>query len=206
MKSRTLFISIALVVLFSLSNIFAQADSKEDYNIVNTSKITVKGTSTLHDWKAEAKVIKGNLTVIKGNDDANAIANLGDLSGMKVVVPVKELKSGESGMDDKMDDALKADDNPNITYTLNKVDSLTYKDSSKQAFTINTYGTLNVAGKSKNIEMKVNGKIDANNIVFTGEKKLLMTDFGVDPPTAFFGVMKSGNQITIVYNVVLAKK
>lgn len=206
MKSRTLFISIALVVLFSLSNIFAQADSKEDYNIVNTSKITVKGTSTLHDWKAEAKVIKGNLTVIKGNDDANAIANLGDLSGMKVVVPVKELKSGESGMDDKMDDALKADDNPNITYTLNKVDSLIYKDSSKQAFTINTYGTLNVAGKSKNIEMKVNGKIDGNNIVFTGEKKLLMTDFGVDPPTAFFGVMKSGNQITIVYNVVLAKK
>ncbi len=206
MRNRTLFLSLVLVVLFSLSNLFAQADNKVDYNVVNTSKLTIKGTSTLHDWKVNANIINGNLAVDNGSSETTAIANLGDLSEMKVIIPVKGLKSGESGMDDKMDDALKAEDNPTITYVLNKVDSVVYNDKSKDEFMVNTYGTLTIAGKSKNIEMKVNGKINGNNIVFTGEKKLLMTDFGVDPPTAFFGVMKSGNEITIVYNIVLAKK
>ncbi len=206
MKSRTLFLSFSLVVLFSLSNLFAQADSKADYNIINSSTLTIKGTSTLHDWKVDAKIINGNLTIDNGSSETSVVANLGDLSAMKVVIPVKGLKSGESGMDDKMDDALKADDHPAITYALNKVDSVVYNDKSKDEFTINTYGTLTIAGVSKNIEMKVNGKVDSNNIAFTGEKKLLMTDFGVVPPSAFFGVMKSGNEITIDYNLVLAKK
>lgn len=206
MRNRTLFLSFILVVLFSMSNLFAQADNKVDYNIIKSSKLTIKGTSTLHDWKVNANIINGNLAIENGSSEASTIANLGDLSAMKVVIPVKGLKSGESGMDDKMDDALKTDDNPTITYSLNKVDSVVYNDKSKDDFTVNTYGTLTIAGKSKNIEMKVNGKVDGNNIVFSGEKKLLMTDFGVDPPTAFFGVMKSGNQITIVYNIVLAKK
>jgi hypothetical protein len=205
MKSLSIFIVGLAFCLLSVNSIYAQADQNLDYTISNTSQIKLEGTSTMHSFHLSTKVINGNMQFDNGNTN-DAVDSLGAVEGMKVVVPVKDLKSGEDGLDEKMRDALKADDNPNITYVLSKVDSVVYKNQSKTEFTMNTEGTLTVAGKSKNIDMKVDGNINGNNIIFKGEKKLLMTDFGVDPPTMFFGVLKTGNEVTIDFDVTLVKK
>jgi polyisoprenoid-binding protein YceI len=205
MKTLRLAITLLSFCLLSVSSLFAQAVNQVDYIITNGSTIKLDGTSTMHSFHLNSKVISGDMEFASGNG-ANAIDSVGDVTAMKVVIPVKDLKSGEDGLDEKMRDALKADDNPNITYVLNKADSVVYSGTSKTEFTMNTEGALTVAGKTKNIDMKVVGNINGNNIIFKGEKKLLMTDFGVDPPTMFFGVLKTGNEVTIDFNVTLVKK
>ena len=44
-----------------------------------------------------------------------------------------------------------------------------------------------------------------DKITFSGEKELKMTDFNVTPPTAMFGAIKSGDDITIKYDVVFTR-
>jgi polyisoprenoid-binding protein YceI len=205
MKMLRLAVTLLSFCLLSNSSLFAQAPNQVDYTITSGSAVKLDGTSTMHSFHLNTKVISGDMEFDKTNAP-NAIDTIGTITSMKVVIPVKNLTSGESGLDEKMQDALKADDNPNITYVLNKVDSVVYNGTSKTDFTMNTYGNLTVAGKTKDIEMKVAGKINGNNIIFTGQKSLKMTDFGVDPPTMFFGVLKTGDVVTISFDVTLAKK
>ena len=37
-----------------------------------------------------------------------------------------------------------------------------------------------------------------------GAQQVKMTDYGVDPPTALFGVLKTGDAITISFNTTFA--
>jgi YceI-like domain len=205
MKALNILITCLTLCLFTLSSSVAQSENKIEYSIIGGSALTLSGTSTMHSYHLDTKNIQGNL-FFTNSDSGESIENLGSISSMKVVIPVKDLKSSESGLEEKMDDAIKANANPNIVYVLNKIDSFVYNNGSKTDFTINTSGTLTVAGKSKDIEMKVNGKIKGDDITFTGDKKLLMTDFGIEPVTMFFGVLKTGNEVTIHFNIVTAKK
>lgn len=50
--------------------------------------------------------------------------------------------------------------------------------------------------------MNVKGKrLNDDSWQFEGTQKLLMTDYGIDPPTALMGTMRTGNEITVAFTV-----
>jgi polyisoprenoid-binding protein YceI len=129
------------------------------------------------------------------------------LSSLKVVIPVKKLDTDKSSMNDNMYDALKADDNPNITYELTKVSSGVLPSVAGDSVQLSTTGVLSIAGKQNVIEMNVVGSLTKDGKVqFKGQKKIKMTDFGVDPPTMLFGTIRTGDEVTIKFDLLLAKK
>ena len=70
--------------------------------------------------------------------------------------------------------------------------------------TIQLRGTLAIAGKEQLIDLPVKIIKNDNGIVTVrGNKKLLMTDYGIKPPTFMLGVLKTGNEVSVEFEVAL---
>lgn len=156
-----------------------------------SSSLVVAGTSTLHDWEIDAESIKGTASIDP--------ANLDKLSNLKFTVIVEELESGKGAMNKNTYEALEEKDHPEITYTLTKVNNVTPAGSGK--YKLSTTGNLSIAGTTKPVNMEVVATTSGSGVVFTGEYPMKMTTFNVDPPTAVFGTIKTGDEITIKFTV-----
>ncbi len=198
-----------IVIIFLTAGFYisasAQATLQVKYNILPQSKIVLDGTSTLHSFKVKAKIIKGYLVINKEDDSVKD--PLEKITEMKVIIPVKKLDTKESSMNDNMDKALKADKAPDITYQLTSIDSGSISATPGDSSKLETTGTLTIAGVSKQIKMPVNGYRTKDGLIhFDGTKVIKMTDYGVKPPTMFFGVVKVGDKIAVNFNIVLSEK
>ena len=106
-------------------------------------------------------------------------------------------------MDNNTYKALNADKSPNISYVLGSA-TVTPVDAS--TYTIKTTGKLTIAGNTRETDVIATGKINPDkSITVTGSKRFKMTEYGVKPPTAMFGTIKTGDDVTISYNLKFVK-
>lgn len=180
-----------VLILFIISVIAPRIVAQKYVLSNNDSKLEVLGTSTLHDWEEVAQEMTGDAVIGLDNDQL-------DIESLKFKVPVKSLKSDHSGMDKNTYEALKSNKHPNIYYELTDVKSA---QKNGQEYLLKTSGNLTIAGVTKNIEMTVSSTPVGNTISFSGKTTFKMTDFNVDPPTALLGTVKTGDEITIQFNV-----
>ena len=186
---------LALLIFSSLA--FSQLMAQESMSVIQDgSDLTIYGTSSLHDWEIVAEKMTGSCHV---TIEDNKVTEVSDLT---FNVIVDGLKSGKSGMDDNTYNALNQGKYPKITYKLTSVEkSAPSKDGESIIFV--TKGTLSIAGFSQEIDLKVAAKKTANGgVQFIGKTVFNMTDYKVDPPTAVFGTIKTGDEITIIFKVV----
>ena len=180
---------LLLMVIAPIYTVFGQ-DSKV---VLSESKLDVNGTSNVHDWTIEAKAMSGKASVTLDAGDLKAIKSL-DFS-----VEVEQLKSGKSGMDKNTFKALKSTSHKNITFKLVKVIKIT--TISDNNYTIETQGDLTIAGVTKRINQSFTTKLIGKKMVFTGKQKIDMTVYGVEPPKALMGTIKTGKDVTVDFKV-----
>ncbi|UFK96961.1 YceI family protein [Kaistella faecalis] len=145
-----------------------------------SSKITVDGTSPMHDW-----VMTSSSSNFSGTVSGNAITNV------KFSMPVKNLKSAKGKMmDNKAYEALKADKAPNISFTA----------TSLSVGKGNLAGKLTIAGVTKDVSFPVNVVKNGASYNITGTENLKLSDFGMERP-GFMGV-KTGDAIKVTVNIV----
>lgn len=180
-------IPLIVVVFFSLStNLQAQ------YKVSAASgSISIDGTSTIHDWTETVESFTGtwNLEMVDGK--------ISKISTAKIVAEVKSIKSGKSGMDDNTYKALKAKQHPQITYSL--------KSYAIQGSDVTLTGNLTIAGVTKTIKFTAKYAIVDGVINFKGSHTFKMTDFGIDPPTAVMGTIKTGDEVTVRFDLNFKK-
>lgn len=186
MKIKNLFL-----ILYSFSLIVSTTTAQEAYTVKNF-KMSVAGTSTLHDWESEVTQVDASASL------ELAGAQLAGISKLKVTIPAKGIVSTKGKiMDNKTYDALKADKHPKITFTLAKAAI----SSSK----VQASGQLTIAGATKTVSLNAESKADSNgNITFTGSYPIKMTDYGMAPPTAMMGAIKTGDEVTVKFQLTLA--
>ncbi len=162
------------------------------YTVSKDSKVEILGTSSVHDWESKVENVTG-----KGNVKLEGSA-LKELNNLKVVFEVKSIESGKSKMNSLTYEALKEEDHPNIIFSLKEL-------SSTSDGKVTGTGKLNLAGKIRTVQVNGNIKITGNSVIISGEQPLNMTDYDIEPPTAMFGTIKVGEEVTIRYNLVLKK-
>jgi polyisoprenoid-binding protein YceI len=119
-------------------------------------------------------------------------------------VPVKALKCGHGGMDDNMYKALKADDAPEISYIMATFDAV---PGEADDFTLKTTGTLSVAGKENKLAMDVVAtRLPDGTVKATGVVPIKMTDYGIKPPTAIFGTLRTGDEVKVNFALTVTAK
>jgi len=188
--------SLALTALFTIAG-SASAQSIR-LAVAPDSKLWIEGGSNLHGWSCKASSIDATIEV----DEAFLKSTSPTLlKKVQVKVPVRNLKCGHGGMDNNLYKALKTDDVPNISYILGTFDVV---PSAADSFTVKSVDTLNIAGAEKTVNMDVTAsKLADGSIRANGELPLLMSDFGVKPPTAMFGTLRTDNKVTVKFSLLV---
>lgn len=156
-----------------------------------SSKVTVDGTSNVHDWTVEAKAMNGRL-------DAHLESAL-KINQLTFSVEVEQLKSGKSGMDKNTYKALNSTKFKTIDFKMTRVQKIT--KVSENNYQLELAGDLTIAGTTKAIVLTASAQIQGNKLVLTGKHKLNMTHYGVEAPKALMGTIKTGEEVTVNFKV-----
>ncbi len=190
MKKQTLnylVISI-LVMLFQNYSSNAQTIFHQDDA---SSKLRISGTSSLHDW--DMNVEKFDCSVAIKSDGEDKIS----VQSVDFKCQVNDLKSHNKIMDKKTHGAFDPDHHPEIKF-------VTENNAQVVNDTLSTIkGELFISGVKKEINLNFS-KVSKNEdqFIVKGNIPLKMSDFGIDPPTAMMGTLKTGDDIVIHYEVL----
>lgn len=181
-----------LLVTVLFINILAQAQSRYTVD-KQQSQLSIKGTSTLHDWEIEVEKYSGYIDIVHTDESP-------EIKGGKLSIEVESFKSGKGGMDKKVYEAMEHKDHPLIYFEYkNTVKQI--KEDQKLNMIIN--GDLTIAGVTRNIEVEIDGTFSSEKTLqFEGVKGFKMTKFNIEPPSAMLGTIKSGDKITVDYSII----
>jgi polyisoprenoid-binding protein YceI len=174
------------------------------------SSVKIDGTSTIHDWTVETKLIGGKMELEPSfnlDPAQTAPTAVKELPRVDVIVPVRSLKSGKADMDAVMYTALKMEQHPSITFKLTDMLPRAGAPGAPLAFT--TKGDLTVAGVTKSVFMQVSmDRVDQNRVKVTGTTAVKMSDFGVAvrPPKLALGLISVGDDVKITFDWLTERK
>jgi polyisoprenoid-binding protein YceI len=123
-----------------------------------------------------------------------------------LVVPVRDLKSRESGLDENAYKALNAKENPEIKFTLRSESLAAGRTEGTRGMTAK--GDLAVAGVTIPVTLKADAILSKGKIRLKGVHKLKMSDFKITPPSISLLVtaITCTDEIEIHYDVTFAPK
>lgn len=187
-----------LLLLTALISLQFAVYGQQKYSLDQAkSKLTVEGTSTVHDWIMNSTVFSG--TLLFETDGTLPLTIL----DVRFNCKANKILSDNSVMDNKTHKALNAEKHPDITFNFKSVKS--YKKQNTD-FSGEITGNLSIAGKSRSITLPFSGKVNVSGIMqIKGVVQLKMTDFNIDPPTAMLGALKTGDEVKISYDFQFVK-
>ena len=151
--------------------------------------VSILGTSNVHDWEMKVTKINSELTLSSSKQ----------IISLVVKIPVISIKSGKGIMDEKTYDAFDSKKNPNIVFQLTEPSSIKLTDKDSE---VTLTGNLSMAGETRKISFKTVGKTTkTGDYQLKGSVPLKMTDFKIKPPTAMLGAMKTGDAVTVKFDV-----
>ncbi len=186
---KTLVSYLAVIIAFSM--IAGQAEAQTSYNI-KSEKITVAGSSSLHDWVSEVTKVEWSGVMKVEN------RKLIEISKVYVRIPVTAIKSDKGRiMDNKTYEAFDDKKHPTISYQMS--------GATISGDVIKATGTLSMAGASKPIEMDVKYKMMTNgDVQLIGSYTMNMRDYKMEPPTAVMGTIRVGEEITVNFDLMVS--
>lgn len=187
---------LAMILLIGLPGSLQAQDA---YRVADPD-IKVLGTSNLHNWSMEAKDITCSA---KFGFGAETSALPQSLAALDLVIPIHNLKSGESLLDSRAYTSLKADKFGAITFTST---SAVIVPGQRNQFQVKSTGTMTIAGVGRPVVLIVACQVNADgSITCSGSQQLKMTDYQIKPPSFMLGALKTGDLLTINFSLILKK-
>ena len=167
---------------------------------LSAARVTIAGTSNIHPFTASTTDVRMSRLVLApaDGDRLQAAVKPGAVEAFEIVVKAASLTSPKEGLDKNMHKALKVAEFPEITFNLVRI------DAGSAPNTLKAFGTLTIAGVQKDVVLDLKTAVNASTITVMGELTLLMTDYGITPPKAMLGMLKTDPKITVTFETVLA--
>jgi len=168
---------------------------------IDTARVTLAGTSNIHEYTASTTTVRVTRVAIGSAIPADAfwdeVVKPGALAGFEIAIPAASLSSPKAGLDKNMHKALKVEQFPEITFRLTRLESAT-------AGAVKAIGALRIAGVDREVALDLKTSRKGGLLVVTGSLPLLMTDYGIKPPTAMLGMLTTDPKVTVSFETVLA--
>ncbi|RKQ42587.1 YceI-like domain-containing protein [Roseivirga pacifica] len=185
MNNRTKILSLVAFMFLVITS-----KAQTSFTIAETgNKISVSGTSNLHDFTLVSEEIKGSAELFVEN---GTITNI-----KKVVVTLKteSLESSKSGLTKNAMKTLQPDANPIISYI-----AFDMPAAGKIS------GILNVAGYDSDQTFDFTSEMKGGKLYVTAKGNIKFTDFQLDPPSALAGTIKAKDDLQLEINLVLEEE
>ena len=164
------------------------------------AKVAIAGTSNIHEFTASTADVKLTRLALAGGVSGpnllTAILNPGAVEALDIAIKTTTLTSPKEGLDKNMYKALKAAEFPEITFRLKKLEA--------NGAALRALGALKIAGVEKDIAFDLKTTANTNTLTVSGSVPLLMTDYGIAPPKAMMGMLKTDPKITVTFETVFA--
>jgi len=165
---------------------------------LDTARVTLAGTSNIHDYTATTSTVRlTSARLVQPVADANGLVAPGAVEGFEVAVPAATLVSDKDGLNKNMHKALRADKHPNIVFRLARIEAAA-------GGALKAVGTLQIAGQTKEMAFDLTTERQASSLKISGRTNLLMTDFGIAPPKAMLGMLKTDPKVTVTFEALLS--
>jgi hypothetical protein len=163
--------------------------SQQQYGLEGTPNLKVSGTSTLHDWDMVSEEASGTAKLVLSN------GAVGTINEASFNMPAASIKSGRRQMDNNAYSALQTDKHRNISFVMSEAK----KDGGKWMIT----GMLDLAGVKKPVTFNSEINVDGNRVTLISVTSLKLTTFGIEPPTAVLGTIRTGDDVTLTVQMTL---
>ena len=167
-----------------------QLVAQTKYKVGSDVELKLTGTSSLHDWEMLSNQATGEGVLILQDGDLVKVESL------TVQMPAESLKSGKGAMDRNAYSAIDTKKYKQVQFVLN---SFTNTGANKWK----AGGNFTIAGVRKAASFDVTSSKSGNNFKFEGKYTFNLTDYSIDPPTALLGTVKTGDEVTIHFNIGL---
>lgn len=176
-----------LAIIFG-SLLFAGSATTLQFDSSGT--IQVLGSSNVRNWSCTVNQLAGTM---EAELDGQRLTSV---DGVRVSIPVQGLNCGNSQLTSKVREILSEGNNSLIRFTLSNAEV-----SQNQVL---ANGTVSVAGGTRSTRITATAAAaDNGRIRLTGEVPLKMSDFGIDPPTAVLGTLRSDDDVTVRFDVTV---
>lgn len=188
---------IKRILLLSLTGILLTTlNASAQKNLAFKANISVDGTSNTHDWTVKSDNVPGTFVITEENQ----------ISALTFKVSVESLKSildskfERKQMENLVLKAFNSEKNPVITFQLTEPFTPVISGSN---VTVTLTGNLNMAGVTKRISFKSEGKLIAGGgYQFKASLPLKFTDYGMKPPVALL-IMKVKDPVNVKMDITI---
>jgi hypothetical protein len=191
--------SALVVAVWAATGVLARAQMPV---AIDSTLITISGTSNIHAYTASTATVRVTRAQLadglQGPDLWTDALKPGGVEVFEVVVPAATLTSPREGLDKNMHKALQVNVHPEIAFRLLRLEP----GAAPNAF--QAIGVLQVAGVEREVSFDLTIERKGTTLSVHGKLQLLMTDFGIKPPTAMLGMLKTDPKVTVAFETVLA--
>lgn len=184
---------IILLVLTGIIISTAHASAQKSYTF--KASISVDGTSNTHDWTVKSDNNDGSFSV----DNDNKVTSLSIKVSVESLKSILDSKFERKQMENLVLKAFNSEKNPNISFQI--TEPFVPVISGSNASVILT-GNLNMAGVTKRISFKSEGKLINGGYQFKATVPLKFTEYGMKPPVALL-VMRVKDPVTVKMDITI---
>jgi polyisoprenoid-binding protein YceI len=193
----------ALLLASAMTPAAAQSPARAPL-AVDSARITISGTSNVHAYTAATTNVRLTgaqvASTVAGPDFWTLVTKPGGLEGFEVTIAAATLSSPKEGLDKNMHKALKVTEHPDITFRLMRLEAGAAPGS------LQAVGVLRIAGVTREVTLPIETALTAETLKVTGELPLLMTDYGITPPKAMLGMLKTDPKVVVTFEVTLSER
>jgi hypothetical protein len=168
---------------------------------LSSGRVSIAGTSNIHEYTASTttvRVVRLELADgVSGPNFWDEIVKPGAIESFEVAIAAASLSSPREGIDKNMRKALKVIEFPTITFRLIRF------DGGGDPGTLRATGLLTIAGVQREVALDLKTTRHDSSFTVNGVVALLMTDYGVTPPKAMLGMLKTDPKVTVTFETVL---
>ncbi len=199
MKKLLRFLKISVLVYGLLSPVGLSAGNPV---LKSESKLWLLGDSSMHAYSSTATRFDPTFEFEPGPAGQSLYETIkrGGMKKLDVDIPVKDMKSGKNKLDRNMQKSLKAAEHPLIQFHLVNY-QVAPSTAAVPGLLIKASGQLKVAGVEKTVDIEATATKDQDGVRIQGAKELLMSEFGVKPPSIL--MIKTRDRVIVHFDLIV---
>ena len=156
----------------------------------SSAQFEISGTSTVRGWTCPAE---GMLELTPGGAAEPVPGFPNGVETVALTVQVEAITCPEEQMTDHLREAMQMEDYPEIVYRL---EEYTFRTDD----TAEATGTMTILGTTNPVTFDIQLVQSAEGMRGVGETELDMTEYGVEPPSVWLGMLNVGEIVTIKFD------